>query len=147
MKVSRERPRRAIDTSVAVPLLVEAIESHRSLRAWSLDFRLSLSAHALVETYSVLTRLPGDTRVDPADAVLLIDDLFDSPHSLASNAAETIHRTLAQARVAGGAAYDALVGLAAREAGLVLATRDARARPTYEAMGVTIEVLGQRTAD
>jgi hypothetical protein len=35
--------------------------------------------HTLAETYSVLTRLPGDARVHPADAVVLIDENFAEP--------------------------------------------------------------------
>ncbi|GFG71086.1 hypothetical protein MSEN_28060 [Mycolicibacter senuensis] len=45
------------------------------------------------------------------------------------------HRESADRGVTGGAAYDALVASAAREHGVALATRDARARSIYEAMG------------
>jgi predicted nucleic acid-binding protein len=37
--------------------------------------------------------------------------------------------------------YDALVGAAAREQGLALATRDRRALDTYRALDVRLEVL------
>lgn len=43
--------------------------------------------------------------------------------------------------IAGGAVYDTLVALAAREHGTVLATRDARARGTYDAIGVKVIVV------
>lgn len=39
------------------------------------------------------------------------------------------------------AGYDGLVGAAAHAPDLALATRDARARATYEALGVTVQVL------
>jgi predicted nucleic acid-binding protein len=42
--------------------------------------------------------------------------------------------------IAGGAVYDALVALAAKEHDMVLATRDARARGTYDAVGVKVIV-------
>ena len=42
---------------------------------------------------------------------------------------------------AGGAVYDGLVALAARENDAVLVTRDARARATYEAVGTSVEIL------
>ncbi len=43
--------------------------------------------------------------------------------------------------IAGGAVYDALVGAAAREHDLVLATRDRRALDTYRALDVRLELL------
>ena len=43
--------------------------------------------------------------------------------------------------IAGGAVYDALVALAAKERGAALATRDARARNTYDAVGVKVIVV------
>ena len=103
--------------------------------------RLGLSGHALAETYSVLTRLPGDARVDPADAVTLIDENFPEPLQLGADAARGAHREFARRGVAGGATYDGLVALAARERGAVLVTRDARAKATYDALGVNTEVL------
>lgn len=49
-----------VDTSVAVPLLVASHLDHLYVGAWPKDRVLSLSGHALMETYAVLTRLPGD---------------------------------------------------------------------------------------
>lgn len=92
----------------------------------------------MVETYAVLTRLPGDARVTPADAATLIDENFADPVTLD---ASDVHRVLARHGVAGGATYDALVALAARENHAVLATRDARAWSTYSAVGVDVEVV------
>ncbi|MFT3855828.1 MAG: hypothetical protein QM733_24345 [Ilumatobacteraceae bacterium] len=48
---------------------------------------------------------------------------------------------LADRGIAGGAAYDGLVALAARQHGVTRATRDARARSTYEALGVAVDLL------
>jgi predicted nucleic acid-binding protein len=108
---------------------------------WAKGRTLALSGHALVETYSVLTRLPGDARVDPSDAVALLDENFPEPLQLGARAARAAHREFARRGIAGGATYDGLVALAAREHGVVLVTRDARARSTYEALGVRTEVL------
>ena len=47
---------------------------------------------------------------------------------------------LSRLGVSGGAVYDALVTLTAVEHGAALATRDARARATYEAVGVRVLV-------
>lgn len=69
-------PVAAVDTSVAVPLLVTSHRQHAMVAMWATKRKLGLSGHALAETYSVLTRLPGDARVEPADAVALIDENF-----------------------------------------------------------------------
>lgn len=131
----------AVDTSVAVPLLVAGHRAHEAVSEWAAGRSLGLSGPALAETYSVLTRLPGDARVTPADAVLLIDDNFPEHLTPSSDATAQAHRDLARLGVAGGATYDALVALAALEHDIVLATRDARARPTYEAVGVRVETI------
>lgn len=131
----------AVDTSVAVPLLVSSHTAHAAVSAWARTRLLVLSGHALAETYSVLTRLPGDARLAAADAVTLIDETFGDAVALDVTSFRGIHRELASHGVAGGAVYDGLVAAAAREAGLTLATRDARARGTYEAVGARVELV------
>ncbi len=116
------------------------------IASWAKGRKLGLSGHALAETYAVLTRLPGDARVDPADAAVLIDENFAESLALGARAARAAHRELARRGIAGGATYDGLVALAAREHGVILVTRDARARFTYEALGVDTKVLPDGTA-
>lgn len=135
----------AVDTSVAVPLLVAGHEHHAEVAAWASGRTLCLTGHSLAETYAVLTRLPGDARLSAPDAVRLIDENFKQPLALSARASRVFHRECAASGVTGGATYDALVALAAREHELPLATRDARARSTYEAMGVVVEQLSVRT--
>lgn len=131
----------AVDTSVAVPLLVHSHEHHERVRDWARGRDLHLSGHAAIETYSVLTRLPGDARVDGADAVAVMDDNFGDPLTLSPAVAASAHRDLARCGVTGGATYDGLVALAARAHAIPLATRDARARGTYEEVGVPVELV------
>ncbi|MCV7056502.1 PIN domain-containing protein [Mycolicibacterium gilvum] len=131
----------AVDTSVAVPLLVASHQNHGPVARWAKGRVLGLSGHALAETYAVLTRLPGDARVAPADAAMLIDENFAESFPLGVRAARAAHREFARLGIAGGATYDALVAVAARERGAVLFTRDARARWTYEALGVRTAIL------
>jgi toxin FitB len=50
---------------------------------------------------------------------------------------------LSELGIAGGAVYDALVGLAAVDHGAMLATRDRRAAATYEAVGARILAAGE----
>lgn len=135
------RPAYLLDTSAAVPLLVSTHPAHRDVATWARGRALGLSGHALVETYAVLTRLPGSARLASSDAVQLIDDNFEQCVALPPEWAIAAHRELARLSIAGGATYDGLVALAAREAGAILVTRDARARATYDMVGVAVEVL------
>jgi predicted nucleic acid-binding protein len=130
-----------IDTSVAVPLLVQTHEAHDAVHRWASGRVLSLAGHALVETYSVLTRLPGDLRLAPLDAVRLLEARLATPLVLEADVAARLPAVLAGDDVAGGACYDALVALAALGADVPLATRDARARSTYDAVGVKVVVV------
>jgi toxin FitB len=132
----------AVDTSVAVPLLVRSHDHHVAVLRWWAGQEVTLSGHALVETYSVLTRLPGDARLTPADAARLLEARFPAPLTLSGSSAGKLPATLAGLGVAGGAVYDALVALAAKEHGVPLATRDARARGTYDAVGVAVILVG-----
>ena len=131
----------AVDTSVAVPLLVRSHHDHTTVVCWWNGQEVTLSGHALAETYSVLTRLPGDARLAPADAARLLEARFSSPLVLSSSQARKLPDTLSRLGIAGGAVYDALVALAAKEHGAALATRDARARGTYDAVGVMVIVV------
>lgn len=131
----------AVDTSVAVPLLVRSHQHHPEVVRWWGGQELALSGHALAETYSVLTRLPGDARLSAEDAARLLDARFAAPLVLSGSRARTVHVTLSRLGIAGGAVYDGLVALAAKEHGVALATRDARARGTYDVLGVKVLVV------
>lgn len=130
----------ALDTSVAIPLLVAPHRAHAAVSRWWDGREVALSGHALPETYSVLTRLPGDLRLAPADAARLLGERFVEPLLLPPDVGGRLPEVLSQLGIAGGAVYDALVALAAIEHGAELATRDARARATYDAVGVRVIV-------
>lgn len=97
-------------------------------------------ALALAETFAVLTRLPGDVKVGPADAARLISQRFEAPLLMPAADARRIPELMADLDIVGGAVYDAMVALAAATNGYVLATRDSRALGTYQAVGVEIEI-------
>jgi toxin FitB len=119
---------------------MQSHSEHKRVVSW-LEGRLPpLCGHALAETYSVLTRLPGDARLAAADAVRLMAQLA-SPLVLGAERAGQVPATLAEAGISGGAVYDGLVALAAAEHGVCLVTRDSRARATYEALGVEAVVV------
>jgi hypothetical protein len=125
---------------VAIPLLVAPHEQHERVVAWWDGREVALAGHAVVETYSVLTRLPGDLRLHPKDAARLLTERFAAPLLLAPKTTRRLTDTLARLGISGGAVYDALVALAAAEHDVELATRDARARATYEAVGARVVV-------
>jgi toxin FitB len=131
----------AVDTSVAVPLLVRSHRAHAAVARWWDGQQVALSGHALAETYSVLTRLPGDARLAPADAARLLTERFAPPLLLSAARVRKLPDTLSRLGIAGGAVYDALVALAAREHEVALATRDGRAKGTYDAVGVEVIVV------
>ena len=101
-----------------------------------------MSGHALAETYSVLTRLPGDLRLLPVDAARLLNERFAQALYLSAGEFRRIPDALSRLGIAGGAVYDAIVALAAVEHGADLATRDLRAKATYEAVGASIVIAG-----
>jgi hypothetical protein len=131
----------AVDTSVALPLLLHSHENHAAVRAAMRGLRPRLTGYSLAESYAVLTRLPGDGRVSPADAVRLIDANFGAPVTLSKRATCELHRTLSLLKIRGGAVYDGLVGLTARGHGLKLITRDGRAIGTYALIGVETQMV------
>lgn len=103
---------------------------------------MTLSGHALAETYSVLTRLPGELRLAPADAARLLGVRFGPAIHPRARTLSGLTALLGERGIAGGAVYDALVACAARDHGATLATRDARAAATYEAVGVMVVTVG-----
>ena len=77
-----------------------------------------LAAHALAETYSVLTRMPEPHRLRPEDALGLIEANWSKARLVALGAAEywQVLRRCREAAIAGGAVYDALIAACARKA-------------------------------
>ena len=81
--------------------------------------RLCAAAHALVEAYAVLTRLPPPHRLSAADAWALIESNFVNGAAVVTLPVDRyvdVLRRAARSGVAGGRAYDAVIGECAREA-------------------------------
>ena len=131
----------AFDTSAAVPYLMRSHPAHIATRQHVAGRMVALTTHSLAETYSVLTRLPGDARLTPLDAATLLSASFVDPIAPEPSVSGRLPEILAPLGIAGGAAYDALVGLAATTAGLTLITRDARATGTYAVIGASTEIV------
>lgn len=131
----------AADTSVLIAGFATWHEGHESaVRA--LNRGVHLIAHAAVETYSVLTRLPPPHRVSADVAAAYLADVTSSDYlTLDARSHRGLIDHLAGHNIVGGVAYDALIGLTAKTAGAMLLTRDLRAVATYENLQIGFELL------
>jgi predicted nucleic acid-binding protein len=131
----------AVDSSIAIAGFGEWHELNEPA-CEILDRGPSLPAHALLETYSVLTGFPPPYRVPAALVVEWLDDrlvtILPAPPVEEQRA---LIRSLAREGRIGGAVYDALVGLTAKIAGATLITADRRAHATYELVGVEVRLV------
>jgi len=144
MRIATDAERRKVallDTSAAIALMVEDHDAHVATLDAVRGRQLGLAGHAWFETYSVLTRLPAGLRRSPADALRLLVGNFPASRFLGEAETADLGAELVGLGVSGGAVYDALVGAAARQHRLPLVSKDARARPMYEALGVEIELI------
>jgi predicted nucleic acid-binding protein len=137
----RAGPQLLVDTSVAVALTVVDHRGHLATFAAVGDRRLGLAGHAAFETFSVLTRLPAPARRTPATVARLLAANFPETRFLSEAGAAALLAGLKASGIAGGAIYDALVGAAAAEHRLPLATRDRRSLDTYRVLDVDVELL------
>ena len=114
----------AVDTSCIVAAVCSWHEHHGRATAAIEDrldagVRLAVPAHALAESYAVLTRLPSPHRLAPADAWALLEANFIANRTvtaLTSREYVSVVRALAAAGVAGGRTYDALIAESALRA-------------------------------
>lgn len=141
------------DTSVLVAACQGQHPRHGS--AWTeLETRLEdgermlLATHALVETYSVLTRLPPPLRLSPAMAEGIVRRGFIVNGEVVTLTADEylgLLDTLAASGVAGGRTYDALIAATAKAAGAnVILTFNVRA---FAGLGNGIEVRAPASID
>lgn len=132
----------AVDTSVVVAAFASWHEGHASAAA-ALARRPRVPAHVLLETYSVLTRLPPPHRAPAGLVAAFLAERFSRP-PLVLPAAEHVRLVgrAAETGIVGGGIHDALVGATVRHARGRLLTRDRRAAPTYERVGVEYELIG-----
>ncbi|MPV38683.1 PIN domain-containing protein [Georgenia subflava] len=129
------------DTSVLVPALISWHREHEAARhaiAGGVDV---VPAHVVIESYSVLTRLPAPHRISPEDAANVLSRLAVRAVGVPDSTYRALVTELGRSRLTGGAAYDALVAVTARHHRLRLLTRDRRARGTYDSVGVEYTML------
>ena len=106
------------------------------------DTRPGIVAHAAIETYSALTRMPGPSRMHHAEALLFLEDWFEDRWiGLTAVAQRLLLVRLSEAGIHGGATYDALIGATAAAEGATLVTADRRALVSYALVGADVELV------
>lgn len=129
------------DTSVVVAAFARWHERHEEARN-ALGDTTALIGHVAVETFSVLTRMPPPRRAPAAVVVRFLEHHFPQARLVLSSAGyEALLRLASQRGIVGGAVYDALIAVTAKEAGATLLTFDERAASTYDVTGVEHRLL------
>ena len=112
-----------LDTSCLVAAALTQHEHHTATLADLTRRRAAghvfvIAAHALVEAYAVLTRLPPPHRVSPSDALAVLDRNWGTLETAALTGAESwrVVRQHAAAGVGGGRVYDGQIAACARKA-------------------------------
>lgn len=134
------RRRVTCDTSVLVPALLPAHSSFESCRT-EVQRVTDVPTHVLLETFRVLTSLPGPNRVPAGIAAAALDPLpWKTVHL---DAAEVIPllKLLSGANRAGGAVSDGYIAATCAAHDLTLLTRDERAAPVYDLCGVAYKLV------
>ena len=114
----------ALDTSCMVAAVCTWHEHHAAAaagieRRLERGERMAIAAHALVETYAVLTRLSAPHRLAPADAWALLKANFVKRAALVAltgAAHASLLEGLAATGIGGGRTYDAVIAASARQA-------------------------------
>lgn len=132
---------KAVDSSVVIAAFATWHEHHAIARK-AMAGRPRLVAHAAVESYSVLTRLPPPHRAHPSIVHAFITERFTEPFLILSETGyQELLATVTTRQILGGPAYDALIAFTAAEHQATLLSLDRIASATYEAVGATVEQL------
>jgi predicted nucleic acid-binding protein len=132
---------KAVDSSVVIAAFATWHE-HHAVASKAMAGRPRLVAHAAVEAYSVLTRLPPPHRAHPSIVHAFMSERFSEPLLVLSETGyQELLATVAARQILGGPAYDALIAFTAAEHRATLLSLDQRAAATYEAVGARVEQL------
>jgi predicted nucleic acid-binding protein len=130
----------AVDSSVVIAGFASWHERHAEARK-ILGQQSRLVAHAALETYSVLTRLPPPHRAQADLVARFLRSRFpDGLLCLPEHRQQGLVSMLAKRQIMGGQVYDALIGLTAAEYGATLLSFDQRAALVYEAVGARVDL-------
>jgi len=131
------------DSSVVIAAFASWNRHHEAaLAALAQHDVRDLLAHAELETYSVLTRLPEPFRAEPSlVAEYLRKDFPGRRMVLPDRGRRNLLATFASMSISGGATYDALVARTAVHHGHGLISCDRRAASVYGRLGVDVVYL------
>lgn len=133
---------RAADTSLVVAAFASWHEFHQPARD-IVDQGVRLVDHCVLETYSVLTRLPPPHRCPAGIVRNFLKARFPLPWlRLDAESFRNFVLQLPEHEVSGGGTYDALVAATAAKARAELVTCDRRAATLYESYGVRAVFVG-----
>jgi predicted nucleic acid-binding protein len=131
------------DTSVIVASFAPWHEHHEV--AFAAIGRVDgVVAHCLIETYSVLTRLPAPHRMIPGVVSRYLELTFGghTVFGLPPEEQRKLVTVCAAQGLSGGAVYDAMIAASCARAKAKLLTLDSRARQTYVALAIEHELIG-----
>jgi predicted nucleic acid-binding protein len=132
---------KVVDSSVVIAAFASWHE-HHMVASKALADRPRLVAHAAIESYSVLTRLPPPHRAQPSIVHRFITERFTDPFlTLSETGYQELLATVAAGQILGGPTYDALIAFTTAEHQATLMSLDHRAVATYETIGVAVEQL------
>jgi predicted nucleic acid-binding protein len=131
----------AVDTSVVIAALSPWHERHGDA-AQACHGDAAIPAHALLEAYSTLTRMPEPLRISGAVAAEALSRAWGGrtlavPEDLSAD----LPVRLSRASIVGGASYDGLVALTAQAHARLIVSLDRRAERTYRLLGVDYRML------
>jgi predicted nucleic acid-binding protein len=131
----------AVDTSVVVAAFASWHEAHAAAEA-ALARKPRVPAHVLLESFSVLTRLPPPHRAPPDLVLAFLAERFTKvPLALPARMHLRLVERAVAAGIGGGSIHDALIAATAISAKARLLTRDRRAVPTYERLKADYEFI------
>lgn len=133
---------KVLDSGVVIAAFASWHEMHIAA-SYELSQNPQAVGHVLIETISVLTRLPAPHRA-PLDVVAEFLELAFREEPLVLGGRELtsfVTRRLPALGISGGAVYDALIAETVRLAGGTLVTLDRRALRTYERIGCATMLL------
>jgi predicted nucleic acid-binding protein len=126
----------APDTSVVIAAIAPWHEAHDEARNAIRGHEVVLPVHVALETTSALSRMPQGRRIAPSVVFEALERGFPQRWlALSGTEYQPALRQAVGAGIRGGALYDALIAATAVEHDADILSADARARPTYEAMG------------
>lgn len=130
----------AVDSSLLIPAVAPWHAQHAVAdRTLGQVVNLRMIGHVLLETYSWLTS--NRPRTPPLVAAGLLRAMPGPALVLSSEGYVRVLELAASRGITGGATYDALIAATALEADARLLSRDGRAARTYEAIGVSFELV------